>query len=133
MSGLTLSHGIDIEGLLNPIAGPRPAGDSLRYEGTYDRIQEARRADDPSLSQGIYKTRLKRADWEADASICIEALQSRSKDLQIAGWLLEAWLNLYGFAGVGAGLKLLTGLCAHFWDDLYPSLAVDHVEDRGAP
>jgi len=133
MSGVTLSHPIDIQHLLEPIAAGRPAGESLRYEGTYDRIAEARREDDPALSQGIYKTRLKRADWEADETICLLALGTRTKDLQIAGWLLEAWLHLYGFTGVEAGLKLLTGLCQNFWDDLYPTLADGDVEDRIAP
>lgn len=133
MSVVTISYPIDIQHLLEPIAAGRPAGESLRYEGTYDRIAEARRADDPALSQGIYKTRLKRADWEADETICLLALETRSKDLQIAGWLLEAWLHLHGFAGVEAGLKLLTGLCQNFWADVYPTLAEGDVEDRIAP
>ena len=133
MNVVTLSYPIDLQHLLQPIAPGRPAGESLRYEGTYDRIAEARREDDPALSQGIYKTRLKRADWEADETICILALGTRSKDLQIAGWLLEAWLHLHGFAGVEAGLRLLTGLCQNFWDDLYPTLAGGDVEDRIAP
>jgi type VI secretion system protein ImpA len=133
MIGVTLSSTIDIQRLLEPIPGARPAGESLRYEGTYDRIAEARREDDPGLSQGIYKTRLKRADWEAEEAICVQALETRTKDLQIGGWLLEAWLHLHGFAGVEAGLKLLTGLCENFWDDLYPTLADGALEDRIAP
>src|SRR6266852_2434003 len=97
MSALKLSSTIDVQSLLEPISRERPAGESLRYEGTYDRIQDARREDDQRLSQGIYKTNLKRADWEADETVCVEALKSRTKDLQIAGWLLEAWLHLHGF------------------------------------
>jgi type VI secretion system ImpA family protein len=133
MSGVTLSYRIDVQGLLDPISRERPAGESLRYEGTYDRIQEARREDDHTLSQGIYKSRLKRADWEAAEAICVEALEQRSKDLQIAGWLLEAWLHLHGFRGVEAGLRLLAGLCENFWNDLYPNLDGKDFEDRIAP
>ena len=133
MSGLTLSYRIDVQGLLDPISRERPAGESLRYEGTYDQIQEARREDDQTLSQGIYKARLKRADWEADEAICVEALERRTKDLQIAGWLLEAWLHVHGFRGVEAGLRLLAGLCENFWNDLYPNLDGDELEDRIAP
>jgi type VI secretion system ImpA family protein len=76
---------------------------------------------------------LKRADWQAGETICVQALETRTKDLQIAGWLLEAWLHVHGFPGVEAGLKLLTGLCKNFWDDLYPTLAGGDVEDRIAP
>src|SRR5262245_66011336 len=104
MNELEVSSNIDLELLLQPISRERPAGESLRYDSTYDRIQEARREDDQRLSQGIYQTGLKRADWEADEAICLEALEKRSKDLQSAGWLLEAWLHLKGFRGSAAGL-----------------------------
>src|SRR5437588_1560618 len=133
MSGLTLSYRIDVQGSLDPISRQLPAGESLRYDGTYDRIQEARREDDQRLSQGIYKTRSKRADWEADEAICLEALEKRTKDLQIGGWLLEAWLHLRGFRGVEAGLRLLVGLCETFWDEMHPELEGENFEARIAP
>jgi type VI secretion system protein ImpA len=124
---------IDVEELLQPIPGDNPGGESLRYQGTYDRIAEARREDDPALSQGIYKSNLKRADWATVEAVCVEALTKRSKDLQITGWLLEAWLHLYGLAGVTNGLRLLIGLCEQFWDHLYPALDGDDLEARIAP
>jgi len=117
--------------LLAPIAGERPSGEPLRYEGTYDRIAEARREDDPRLEQGVWQKELKRADWGAVAQICGEALELRSKDLQIAAWLTEAWCKLRGFAGVAAGLRLIGGLCSAYWNDLYPSL--EDAEYRAAP
>jgi type VI secretion system ImpA family protein len=132
MSDLTLSY-LDVQGLLDPISAESPAGASLRYDGTYDRIEDARREDDQRLSQGIYKTSLKRADWEADEAICVEALEHHTKDLQIAGWLLEASLHLYGFSGVEAGLQVLAGLCQNFWDELHPNLNGEDLEDRIAP
>ncbi len=133
MNVLTSSRQIDVQDLLQPIPGANPAGESLRYQGTYDRIADARREDDPSLSQGIYKSTLKRADWTTAEAICVEALTKRSKDLQIAGWLLEAWLHLHGFAGVTNGLRLLAGLCEQFWDHLYPTLEAGDLEGRIAP
>src|SRR5690349_5432825 len=133
MSVLTFPTKIDIHGLLAPIPGSNPAGESLRYQGTYDRIAEARRQDDARLSQGIYKSTLKRADWTTVESICIEALTTRTKDLQIAGWLLEAWLHLYGFSGVARGLRLLDGICTEFWDTAYPTIDGGDLEGRLAP
>ena len=43
MNVLTSSHQIDVQDLLQPIPGVNPAGESLRYQGTYDRIADARR------------------------------------------------------------------------------------------
>lgn len=133
MSVLAFPQRSDIQDLLQPIPGANPAGESLRYQGTYDRISEARREDDPNLSQGIYKASLKRADWATAEAICVEALATRTKDLQIAGWLLEAWLHLYGFAGAAKGLRLMAGLCDQFWADLYPAIEAGDLEGRIAP
>jgi type VI secretion system ImpA family protein len=124
---------IDPEKLLSPISGERPAGENLRYEGTYDLIQEARREDDPDLPQGVWKRELKKADWPAVADACLEALETRTKDLQIAAWLTEAWLHLHGFSGVREGLRLMAGLCEGFWDTLYPELEEDNAEYRVTP
>lgn len=123
----------DLDALLAPVAADRPAGESLRYEGTYDRIREARREDDPRLSQGIYEAEPKRADWAAVESLCLEALATRSKDLQIAAWLTEAWLHRYGFAGAREGMLLLGALCEAFWDDLHPALEDGDAGARVTP
>src|SRR5690242_11726955 len=90
----------NISTLLLPISEKAPSGEPLRYEGTYDRIMEARREDDASLEQGVWKRELKKADWILVNQLCLEALQKHSKDLQIAAWLLESWIHLRGFPGV---------------------------------
>ncbi len=136
MSTVLTSRQIEVDDLLQPIAGDNPAGESLRYEGTYDRIAEARREDDPKLSQGIYKSAHKRADWITASAICVEALTTRTKDLQIAGWLLEAWLHRDGFAGVAKGLRVIAGMCERFWDRMYPAIEpseIEGLEGRIAP
>src|SRR5215471_9902297 len=127
------SANVELELLLQPISAERPAGELLRYDGTYDRIQEARREDDQRLSQGIYQTSHKRADWETGEAICLEVLEKRTKDLQIAGWLLEAWLHLRGFRGVEAGLRLLVGMAERFWAEMHPELESESFEARVAP
>jgi type VI secretion system protein ImpA len=129
----TEMSGLDVEGLLAPIPGDNPAGESLRYEGTYDAIQEARREDDPSLPQGVWKTELKQADWREVELLCTEALTAKTKDAQIAAWLAEAWIRGHRLAGATAGLRLLRELCQRFWPDLYPLLEDDDLDARLAP
>lgn len=124
---------LEMERLFDPISEEHPAGESLRYEGTYDRIQEARKEDDPRLPQGVWERDLKKAEWNKVKDICIKALETRSKDLQIAVWLLEALLSLYGFAGVKEGLNLILGFCERFWDDLYPEMDENDLEGRISP
>lgn len=122
----------NIDRLVEPISAQGPAGQSLRYEGTYDLAREARREDDAGLPQGVWQAELKRADWTAVESICATAIATRSKDLQLAVWLLEAWIQLDGFAGAARGLELLGRLCSGFWETMYPPLEAD-LTPRLAP
>lgn len=123
----------DLERLLAPVSAANPSGESLRYSGVYDEIQEARREDDPNLPQGVWKTALKKADWRQVERLCRDALETRSKDLQIAAWLTESWLHLHGIAGVGAGLYLLAGLSESFWDTVHPRPGADSDGDELEP
>jgi type VI secretion system protein ImpA len=123
----------DLEPLLVPISAERAGGESLRFDPVYDEIKRLREEDDPSLPQGIWQRELKRADWAGVAELCAGALATRTKDLQIAAWLTEAWVHLYGFAGLGLGLRLLAGFCRDFWEDLHPSAAEEGAEARLAP
>ena len=130
---LDLATRFDLDKLLAPISAEQPAGEWLRHGSVYDAIREARSEDDPTLARGVWQRELKRADWEKVETLAAEALETRSKDLQLAVWLLEAWLHRHGFAGAEPGLKLLTGLCEGFWDDLWPPLEDGDPEYRLSP
>ena len=130
MSAMAIPDRVDWEQLSAPISEEQPAGEYLRYEGTYDRIREARREDDATLTQGIYKTELKKADWREVERLCTDALAHRSKDIQICAWLLEAWLRLRGFAGCREGLQLMTRLLEQYWPVLHPQLNEGDAEAR---
>ena len=123
---------IEVQKLIQPVSAENPAGESLRYSQIYDSIKSARREDD-DLPQGVWQKKLKKADWEEVKSICLDALENRSKDLQIGSWLLEACIHLDGFAGVNDGFRVLTALCENFWETLYPVFDPEEPEYRYGP
>jgi type VI secretion system protein ImpA len=123
---------LDIAELLAPIPGENPAGQSVRYDGIYDAIQEARRGED-SLAQGDWVRQVKVADWPAVIALATEALITKSKDLQITVWLVEALVKQYGFAGLRDGLQLLRELQERFWPSLYPAVEDGDLEPRATP
>lgn len=124
---------VDLASLLLPISDDRPCGESLRYAGTYDLIQTARRSERADLPQGVWKTDVKTADWDEVESLCVDALIGSTKDIQIALWLTEAWLSRYGLGGFRHGLELIRGLCESFWADVHPEIRDGDVEYRVAP
>ncbi|HEX4950722.1 MAG TPA: type VI secretion system protein TssA [Blastocatellia bacterium] len=122
---------IDLEALLTPLEGDNPSGESLRYEGTYDQIKEARREDEVLL-QGDWARDLKVADWPQVIKLATAALLTKTKDLQIAAWLTEGivkhdrhdrWVALRD------GLQLMLGLHQNFWETVYPE--IDPEDDEG--
>ena len=123
---------LNIKPLLVPISEERPSGENLRYAQVVDRIKEARRADD-QLEQGEWRSDIKTSDWRQVAKLSSRVLAEESKDLQITVWLIEAWLHLYGFAGLGAGLDLICRLLQDFWPTLHPQMEDGDIEYRIGP
>lgn len=123
----------DLSALLAPLPGDDPTGDSLRYAPAYAQIRDARFEEDQNLPMGEWTRPLKRADWRAMETLCIQALSTSTKDLQVAGWLTEAWTRRHGLAGLLAGTRLLEGLCRDFWQDIHPRADDGDNEVRTAP
>ncbi len=123
---------IDIDALLQPIPGDDPAGEDLRHSPEFDALNEARRMDD-ELDQGIWQTAVKKADWKGLVQLATELLETRTKDLQVAAWMVQGLGQLHGVAGLAPGLLLVHGLVENFWDGLYPRIEDDDVEPRLSP
>lgn len=123
-----------IDGFLEPIEGENPAGPNLRYDPVYDEIKRAREEEDDNIPQGEWKRELKVADFAEAEKLATEVLSERSKDLQVAAWLTEAWTREKGFPGLSSGLELLRRLMEEFWDHVYPEVDEDgDLEFRAVP
>jgi type VI secretion system protein ImpA len=115
--------------LIAPIPGENPCGENLLYAGLHDQMREARRAEDV-LPQGDWEREVKVADWHQVVRLATDALSSKTKDLQVAGWLGEALVKLHGFPGLLDGLKLMSGLMELHWDHVYPEMEEGDLEAR---
>jgi type VI secretion system protein ImpA len=118
------------EMFLQPIDPTLPVGTYLRYDPLYDRIAQARLSEDASLPQGVWQRPTLQADWRLVEELCTEALIHRTKDLQIALWLTEAWLHLEGLAGYSRGANLILELHHSFVDTMHPA---PELADRVSP
>src|SRR6266542_586102 len=119
--------------LLEPVSTDQPAGVSLRWTAEWDRLKEARRADDVLEPGQWAKREPKTADWRLVESLASTLLRERSKDLQLALWLTEAGMKLHGFPGLRDGLRLTRELMVRYWDvGLCPPME-DGPEDRAGP
>lgn len=119
-----------LEVLLAPVPGDDPCGVSLRGESLFTDIRLAREEDDPSLPMRQWERPLKQADWAFIETACRNALAGRSKDLQLAAWLTEAWTRqAAGLAGLARGLLLMRELVTRYWEGVHPR--IDPPEEGG--
>jgi type VI secretion system protein ImpA len=121
------------DSLFDPITTEQPAGVDLRWTPEWDRIREARRADDNLDSGKWTKKERKVSDWPLVKELITTVLRERSKDLQLAVWLMEANVKQHGFPGLRDSLRLTRELMLRYWDQgLYPRIE-DGPEDRAGP
>jgi type VI secretion system protein ImpA len=113
MSGMALHAAAPetaVDELARRVLAPAPGRADLRADGTWARIQEALREEDSTVPRGIWERPLKRADPRLAAALAVKALQTGGSDLQVAGWLTQAWVMIHGFSGAAHGLHLVHAL-----------------------
>jgi len=123
---------IQLEDFLHDISGPNPVGTFLRYASEYDNIREALREED-DLPQGVWVRDIKVGNWQEASTLCQDVLIYKSKDLQVAAWLMESWMFLNGMPGFIKGLALMQNLSQKYWDIIYPTTRENDLEYRLAP
>ena len=134
--------GFDLDTLLAPIDGSSPVGSDLREDFTpqsfYYRLRDARSearaaeraADSDPDSSGDQQP----AQWRTVRGLASKALETLTKDLEIASWYIEALVRSDGLDGLAAGARLIAGLTEAFWDTgLFPTPDEDGIASQVAP
>ncbi|MCU0634024.1 MAG: type VI secretion system ImpA family N-terminal domain-containing protein, partial [Gemmatimonadaceae bacterium] len=115
-----------------PLTSGDGAGEDLRYDPVFDEMLEALREDD-TAAQGAWTRPRKRADLARVVQLATETLRTRSRDLRIAGLLVEGLVRTTGFAGLRDGLTLLTHLLEAHWATVHPRADDGDLGARAAP
>jgi len=131
---------LDLSPLEQPIAGESPVGEDLRQDLSptpiYYALKDARSAARAAERQGEFEPVIGPAEaaaWRPVLELGSEVLTSRTKDLEVCAWMIEALLRTDGFAGLRDGFRLARHLVESFWDELYPQPDEDGLETKVAP
>lgn len=118
-----------IEEILAPIPGDNPSGENVRYNNAlFDKLKDSRKQGSDWLTDGAPVT-----DYSFVIRTAEELLVKKSKDLQIAVWLAEAYVIKNGFPGLKNSLLIIKGFLENFWDTLYPEIEDGDTGLRLAP
>lgn len=129
---------LDFERLLAPISEDLPAGDAFRTidpTGYFEikRLRDAARKSEKQFFGDTGESSGDGDEWDQIHDMCIETIAEKSKDLQIAAWLIEALIRRHGFAGLRDGFRLVRELSERFWDGIHPRPDEDGVLTTVAP
>jgi type VI secretion system protein ImpA len=134
-----MSGVLDFETLLRPIEGENPAGVNLRVDAgrdLYDQVRgarnQARVKERPQMMADPNAPAGPPEEWEMVLDAAVQAITSRSKDLELATYLIEALVRLHGYAGLAEGFRLYRELLEGFWENGYPPAEEDGVAGRVA-
>jgi type VI secretion system protein ImpA len=131
---------LDFERLLAPIPGdnssginlrndPSPVSDYILLKDAHLRARNLEREQETASTSGGAMQK----EWRSVLARAEQLLAAKSKDMEIAAWMIEILGRIHGFAGLRDGFRLVTGLVQRYWDDLHSVLEDDGMADRTAP
>jgi type VI secretion system protein ImpA len=115
---------IEIDPLLEPIAGDSPAGADIRADASpssaYYKIKDARSAARAAERGNIDEAAAVPDEWDTVVDTGAAILATMAKDLEVAAWMTEALVRVQGFPGLRDGFRLINGLAEKYWDQIFP-------------
>jgi type VI secretion system protein VasJ len=97
-----------IEKCLAPLEGESPVGEDIKHDFVFGEIKN----EVGKLTGDI--------DWEKVVEDSAALLSTKSKDLNVAGFLTLGLFRRDGFGGLNAGLKIYKGILSQFEDSFFP-------------
>ncbi|WP_175983138.1 ImpA family type VI secretion system protein [Caballeronia zhejiangensis] len=119
--------------LARPFAAQPFCGEDARYSAEYEEIRLARERLLDQLPTGMWTRAQVPGGWPAQMGRCQTFLSTRSKDLQVFGWLTEALWFDRGLSGLVDGIECYVGAMVSLWDHIHPQTEGDDVEMREGP
>ncbi len=132
---------LDFARLLAQIPGDKPTGVDLRQDispsSDYYAIRDARKAAsdnerriDKADPKDKDADKPEPADWRPVVERATKVLTEKTKDLELAAYLIEALVRTKGFPGLRDGYRLARELVERFWEGLFPPAQDSEVQDR---
>lgn len=109
---------------VNPIPGDEPGGINVQYESDYESVDRAftkltsmeRGSEDDVQAVGEGPA----PSWEKLIEESSELLETRSKNLRVASYLVIALFEESGIPGLSVGIDLTNKFLENFWETMFP-------------
>ncbi|MCU6244133.1 type VI secretion system protein TssA [Enterobacter asburiae] len=110
-----------LDKILQPVTQSQPCGIPSENLPLYEKISQYREFDEEGMNDQLgWSYQPRKADWMKVKTLCVEMLETQSKDLQILCWLAEALIQSDGIIGAAEGITLIIRCLSQYWDFLHP-------------
>ncbi len=116
-----------LAGLLCPIPGDEPSGESMEYAPAYLEL-ETLASGTHEIVMGDETIPATPPQWPKLRANCLELWKS-TRDLRVAAYLTMALLALEGLSGLRDGMALVDYLVTNLWETVWPQLDPDDDND----
>jgi len=111
---------IDTEVLLQEISSDSPCGEDLEYDPTFIELENiAKGKAEQQIGDSIIEA--ESADWKQVQKQSLELL-TRTKDIRILIYLIQASMHTDGYHSFSDGLTVLKELLEQYWEPIHPQL-----------
>lgn len=112
---------VDLNKILHPVSQNQPCGIPAENLPLYEKISQYRESDEEGVNDQLgWSYQPRKADWLKVKTLCLEMLETQSKDLQILCWLAQALIQSEGVIGATEGITLIIRSLSQYWDSLHP-------------
>jgi predicted component of type VI protein secretion system len=109
--------------ITQPCSIENPTGQNLEGTAQWIELEQMQIAREDDFSQGIWSINAPQTDWKTVENMCMNLLQTHSKDLQIMAWWVRARLIKDGLTGLQSGFEGLLSWINHWWATGHPKEA----------
>lgn len=118
---------IDVEVLLQAVSADSPCGEDLEYDTAFGELERSAQGKaEQQIGDSIKEA--EEPDWREVKKLALD-LFTRTKDLRVVVFLLQANLRTHGFPGFRDVLVLLRSMLEQYWDCVFPELDVEDNND----
>jgi len=118
---------IDVDGLSREISPDSPCGEDLEYDPEFSELERAAQGRE-AQQMGDAVIEGAGPDWKSVKKLSL-SLFTRTRDMRVASYLIQALIHTDGLPGLRDGLLVLKGILTAYWVEVHPVLDPEDDND----
>lgn len=124
---------INLSSIINPISNESPCGEDISSSDELSLIKAKRKfVETRSMDRWVEKkdqSAVSPLENKAIFELCLEILETKSKNLQIVAFMFEDLIKVHHLEGLAEGLDALLSFCENYLENCYPLMSKEDAHE----